>query len=299
MILTNNFGLPQPLLTAHDQQRDRYNAGRGDARMSITQLLNPPQINILRREHEDEIEDDVSQRTWAMMGTAIHQMLEEACKDDEYHLSEERIEVKLDGWKISGQIDVQVRGQECEILDWKFTSSWKYRMQNFKDWEEQLNCYAYLVRQEKGWDINSMSVIMFVRDFMNGLAKTQKDYPPAPVVKIDIPLWSMTKQREFLSNRIAIQKDAERAHTWGMSLPECTNEERWKRDSDWAAMKGDNKRASKVGKTHEEISEWINKQNNPDEFKLIEREDNPTRCEDKFCSVSAWCQQCQKENADG
>ncbi len=281
-------------MIAHDQQRDKYNAGRGDARMSVTQLLSPPRILILRKQHDHEIEDDVSQRTWAMMGSAIHNLLEEACKDQPNHLAEERIEITLDGWKISGQVDVQVVGNTCEVIDWKFTSSWKYLLKQFKDWEEQLNCYAYLIRKGKGWDIDNMSVVMFVRDFMKTKADTTEGYPPSPVVRVPISLWDITKQEEFLRHRIHVHKDALRAVAWGEEPPLCTDEERWKRASDWAARKPDNKNASKVG-AKQDVQDWLDKRKDAADYVLEEREDVPTRCRDNYCNVNEWCNQWQTE----
>jgi hypothetical protein len=294
MKITNKYNLPEPLLIAHDQQREAYASGRGDARLTVSQLIGAPRVRMLREEHDDKIEDDISQRTWAMVGTALHKMLEEACRDSNTHLSEERIEIELGGWKISGQIDVQVVGNQCQILDWKFTSSWKYRLQEYSDWEQQLNAYCYLIRKAKGWDVVSLDVTMFVRDFMNGLAKSTEGYPPAPAIMVNIPLWSEAKQEEFLLNRISVHKDAARAKAWGQELPLCTDEERWKRDSDWAARKPDNKRAAKVG-TKKEVDDWLKDRDDKADYILEEREDKPTRCIDNYCSVNEWCSQWQKE----
>lgn len=292
MKLTNKFKLPQTLMNVHDIQRQEYS--KGEARMSVTQLIRSPRIDILRQRHYEEIEEDISDRLWAVLGTVIHNIMEKGA--DEQHIGEERLSVELAGWIISGGIDVQRIGNRAKLYDYKFTKAIKFMLQDFKDWEEQLNCYAYLVRVEKGWEIEGLEVCMFVRDFTKTLADTNKDYPPAPCIPIAIKLWTEEQQKNFLLRRIAAHKNALRCASWGDPLPFCTDEERWKRDSDWAVMKGQNKRASRVFQTNQECMDWVTNQKDDDgNYSIIEREDTPTRCKDNYCGVNKWCDQWQAE----
>ena len=72
MKLTNHFNLPDTFFQA--VLNDKYS--RGDAQYSATDLIRPPRITILSRRYWDEIEEDVSERIWALLGKAVHAILE-------------------------------------------------------------------------------------------------------------------------------------------------------------------------------------------------------------------------------
>jgi hypothetical protein len=101
MILTNKHGLPDTIVNV--LKRPQYS--KGDSHVSVTELLSPPQIVQLRAKHDAEIEQDASEMVWSLFGTAVHNVLEHG-KDD-HHIVEERIFTDMDGWRISGQIDLQ------------------------------------------------------------------------------------------------------------------------------------------------------------------------------------------------
>jgi len=294
MKLTNKFKLPQTLMNLHDIQREAYT--KGEARMSITQLIAPPRIAILRKLHYHEMVDDISDRLWAVLGTVIHTIMEQGA--DEEHIPEERLFAEILGWTVSGGIDVQRQGNRCKIIDYKFTKAIKYSLGDYEDWENQLNCYAYLVNVSKGWEVEDLEVAMFVRDWTKSLADTRKDYPPASCVPVQINLWSKEKQQAYLEKRVKIHKDAARAHAWDQPLPPCTDKERWKRPDEIVVKKPKNKRASRVFKGNDaenEAEEWRTKQKNADDLVIEKREDQPTRCIDNYCGVRDWCDQFQKE----
>ena len=73
MNYTNELNLPKPLVDAatssYKYKKNRY---------SVTALLGGTCEAILRRRHDSEITEDVSQRIWAVFGTAVHKVLQEA-----------------------------------------------------------------------------------------------------------------------------------------------------------------------------------------------------------------------------
>ena len=73
MQLTNKNKLPHPIMEA--LKYDTYKVG-GD--ISVTTLIDAPQIRILKMRHKDEIVQDASDMLWALMGTAVHHILERA-----------------------------------------------------------------------------------------------------------------------------------------------------------------------------------------------------------------------------
>ena len=70
-ILTNKFDLPQTLVAA--SQLDTHRVA-GD--ISVTQILDGPRVRILKSLHTYEV--DVSDNLYALMGTALHHILERA-----------------------------------------------------------------------------------------------------------------------------------------------------------------------------------------------------------------------------
>jgi hypothetical protein len=73
MQLTNRLNLPDALVAAI--ANDSY-VGGGD--ISVTKLIDSPQIRTLGRKYKDSIVVDVSERIWALMGQAVHTVLERA-----------------------------------------------------------------------------------------------------------------------------------------------------------------------------------------------------------------------------
>lgn len=70
-ILTNRLNLPATIVKACS--RDTHKVA-GD--FSVTQLIDSPRVRILKRMHE--YEEDVSDMLFAMMGTALHHVLEQS-----------------------------------------------------------------------------------------------------------------------------------------------------------------------------------------------------------------------------
>ena len=75
------------------------------------------------KKFEDEIEQDVADMVWSIFGSAVHKVLEHG--QDENHIVEERLHAEVDGWKISGAIDLQiVHPDGIDIRDYKTVSAW-------------------------------------------------------------------------------------------------------------------------------------------------------------------------------
>jgi hypothetical protein len=241
---TNIYGLPQPIVKLLESQR--YSRGRAD--ISVTELINPPQITALRRAHRHEMVEDVADRFWAIMGSNIHRILEEAA--DSEHIPEERLFVDVSGWVVSGQVDLQRHSDTVSISDWKFTSVWSV-MNPKPEWERQLNLYAYLVRQVRQVVVDRATVVAMLRDWRKANGKRINDYPPAPVVQVDIPLWPFEIQEAYIKRRVELHQEAMRTHDWTGVLPECDDDERWVRKNGAMGI----------------------------------------RCQEDYCGVAAFCQQ--------
>lgn len=71
MSLTNKYNLPQTLVDAASIDNHRT---AGD--ISVSELIDAPQIRFLKKTHK--IQEDISDRVWALFGTGIHSVLEKA-----------------------------------------------------------------------------------------------------------------------------------------------------------------------------------------------------------------------------
>ncbi len=286
MKLTNKYGLPQPVVTA--LTRSEYS--RGESNRSITQLIDAPRVRILKQEHQEELTEDVSEKLWAVLGTGVHKMFENSA--DESHISEERLFIEVDGWVISGAIDLQkIEADGVIVSDYKTTSVWSVIFGKI-EWEYQLNCYAALVRRSKGLKVKSLKVIAMMRDWKASEAEFKQDYPKAPIMEIDIPLWADHEQDAYLNGRVHLHQNAEFTRLTGSELPECSDAERWAKDPSWAVMKKGNKRATKVFDKPEEAHAFATEQG--DAFEVVFRAGESTRCNANWCRVNEWCTQYQK-----
>lgn len=289
MNLTNKWGLPQTLMNY--AMRNTYS--RGNAHISVTQLINSPRIRLLNIKHGDKIVEDLSDRLWSLIGTALHEVVQKGA--DNEHLAEERLFLEANGWRVSGGIDLQRLSMGPDglpvvaISDYKLTSAWSV-MNPKQDWERQLNCYAHLVREVKGYKVDKLSINAIIRDWNRNKAKMESGYPPAAMQVIDIPVWAPEKAEAYFNERVAIHQQAEALDDWQQNIPPCTAEERWYRPGELAVMKDGRKRALKLFEAGQAAeAEAYAKEN---KAAVVERPGKNVKCED-FCAVSEWCEQWQ------
>ena len=101
MKITNNYNVPEPLVTL--ASKEYYS--KGASQYSVTELMAPPKVKRLREKYDAEIEQDVSDMLWSMLGSALHVVMERG--QTEGYISEERIFAKVDDVTVSGAIDLQ------------------------------------------------------------------------------------------------------------------------------------------------------------------------------------------------
>jgi hypothetical protein len=207
--LTNQYGAPEQFLRA--VQNDEYS--RGDASFSATGLIRPPQMARLEEEHADKISADVADHVYMLLGTGVHAIMEKAAPDGS--LVEKRWYAEMLGYKISGAIDLYHDGH---ITDYKVTGTYSVKSPKV-EWEQQLNIYAWLLRQND-MPVRSLTIVAICRDHMKSKVGT-KNYPDSPIVPIDIPVWLPNVAEDFVRSRVEL-------HTSQDVVP-CTDEERWAR----------------------------------------------------------------------
>ena len=282
MKLTNKFSIPQTFVNV--LERPTYSKGK--AHLSVTQLINSPKIVALTQKFDDQLEQDVSEMVWSIFGTAIHGVLEHG-KDDN-HVVEERLHATLDGWRISGAIDLQIKTDAgIAIRDYKTTSAWAV-MNEKLEWEQQLNIYAWLVETVKQAPVTDIGIVAIIRDWSRREAAKNENYPPAPIKEIPIKLWTYEEQEAYIKHRISMHSACEFALETDEDLPLCTPEEMWERPTVWAVKKKGGVRAKSLHEDEggaQEALESLGK-----DYEIEVRPGSRTRCE-SFCPVSQYCQQ--------
>ena len=285
--ITNKHNLPQTLVNLAESR----DYSRGNSHRSITQLIDAPQISVLRMINENRITEDVVDTFWANLGSALHHITEKGA--DDKHLVDERLFVDVEDWTISGAIDVQRLEDDnsITIMDYKFTSVWAVKNPKL-DWERQLNCYAYLVEANKKVKIKELQIICFLRDWNRNNAKRDINYPQQQIVVVPIKLWDFEERSKYVADRVRTHQEALQDYMNGKDMAECTFEEMWKREDTYAVKKKKNKRALKVFEIETDAKEFAKEKG--EEYEVEFREGVAVRCEDNYCKVNQWCPQYQQ-----
>jgi len=289
MKITNKFNVPETLVAL--ATRDYYTKGKSD--YSVTEIISPPRIQRLRRKHFEEIEQDVSDMLWMLLGTALHVVAERS--EVSGHTNEERLSAGINGIILSGAIDLQKDDEDgVTITDYKFTSAWAL-MNDKPEWEQQQNIYKYLVERVKKKPVKGLKICALIRDWSRRDAQNKPDYPQAPIQVIDIPMWTFDRTEAFIKERVEMHRDSKVSADWGDELPLCSEEERWVKQTTYAVKKDGRKTAIRVFDTQDEADALLKEMPEKDKGFIEIRKGEAVRCTGNFCGVSQWCNQYQNE----
>jgi len=287
MKITNNHNVPETLVAL--ASRDYYTKGASD--YSVTEIISPPRIQRLRRKHYAEMEQDVSDMLWMLLGTALHVVAERSEVDG--HTNEERLSVDINDIVLSGAIDLQKNDADgITITDYKFTSAWAL-MHDKPEWEQQQNIYKYLVERVKKTPVKALKICAFVRDWSRREAEVKPNYPQSQIQVIDIPMWTFDRTEHYIKERIEMHRDSKVSADWNEELPLCTEEDRWVRETKYAVKKDGRKTAVRVFDTHEEAKELLKEMPEKDKGFIEILKGEAVRCTGNYCGVSQWCSQYQ------
>lgn len=291
MKITNNLGLPEALYRA--VLNDNYSKGIAD--YSVSELVNPPQITILKQRHWSEIEEDVSDRIWTLLGKAVHHLLENSSEPGT--INEIRLYTAIGRRVVSGKFD-RFRFRSGKLTDWKLTSAWSIVYgSTIREWTAQLNSYAYLLANV-GYTVTELEVVAILRDWSPTEAQKYPDYPEIQVQVIPIELWSEEAQRLYLQERVELLKTNEMLPD--DQLTPCSSEEMWENPTRFAVMRYGRKSAVRMFNTQDEADEFRDQQGNGHFVEV--RPGSRVRCEGKvvrgrlikYCPVRDFCSQFRK-----
>ena len=292
-MITNKHNLPEAFVNF--AKKDTYSRGQAD--ISVTSLIDAPRVRMMKEQYKEEISFDVIDNIWALFGTAVHHILESA--KSETLVKEERLFVDIDGWTLSGAIDQQeIDDDGINIIDYKVTSVWSV-IYDKQAWHEQLNCYAHLVEMNKDKPVKSLKICAILRDWQQRDAKNKQNYPQAPIVLVDIPVWNFNERDVYVRSRVALHKSAtDMVNVMADTdlpvdafFPKCSDAERWTQPEKWAIMLKGRKKAAKVCETKEQAEHIMATENFKGKPYLEHRKGEPKRCTGNYCSVADFCKQ--------
>jgi hypothetical protein len=272
MKITNNHRIPSPIpeLAASSIYYPKDDIFR------VTELCGPPMVRMLTKEKWDTIVQDAEDFLPALMGTAWHEFLDSHKVDGIQ--TEQRLTMELDGIVpiVSGGLDWFHAGTGW-LNDWKTASTWVWVFGRI-EWEQQLNVYAELLRQN-GHKVSRLTDTVFFQGWSPSEAKRKpaEEYPPRRLMLIEQKLWPSEQVLDFIRSRFE-------AHS--LDTP-CTEEERWGRGGCWAIQKPGATRATKLCTTPQEAITYCQTKS-IDPAWIVERPKTYLRCE-RYCSVRSVC----------
>ncbi len=301
MEITNEHNLPDAVYNA--LAANHYVPGDND--FSATGLLNPPQQTELIRRHNDSITIDAMSNLYSVLGSAMHNMLEQ--HTDSEVLSEKRLyltgSVDDTTYKIGGQIDYYHAGV---LRDYKVTSVFSYAYgSRFKHWEQQLDIYSTLLKLHK-YPVKHQEICMIFRDWSPTKARLDKGYPKTPIISMAFPVKNPGLVLEFIQKRLA-------RHVYARTLSDadlatmspCSDNDMWRKPTTYALIKKGRTKAMRVMDDKDKLKQWaaerhlVEPSSSPNtvrlnrSFYIQERPGECTRCV-SWCYAKDFCHQYQE-----
>lgn len=235
MKITNKHDLPSPLYRCICWAVERYEGPKLSdmaltKKISVTTLINPPRLTLLRAQHDAELEVDASDLMYLVQGIAFHHLMAEVGFIEEGFVSETRVDRSFEGWVISGGYDV-LGSKERLLSDWKWTSVWSVVSPRF-EWAAQLNLYRWL-EQGRGGTIDRLENWAALRDWSQTKANKDKRIPEIPFARLGQKVWADVVTEAYIRDRLALYDRALSRYTTSGNNANvvecCTPEERWER----------------------------------------------------------------------
>ena len=282
MKINNKLNLPQPFVDAVTKEYEYK-----EKQYSVTTILKDVREILLTRRHHNEIEQDVADMIWLILGTATHSILENSQEADTEFKEEHFVEEVQ-----NGQADLY-NAEEKMVTDYKTCSVWKVIYDDWEDYKKQLLMYAWVFKK-MGFEVEKGQIVAIIKDHSKTKAKVDSSYPQYPVYK---KVFNFSEQEfkeieEFIKDKFTQIEKYEK--TADDQLPLCTEESRWNDGDKYAVKKKGNKRALRVYDTLKEAEEHL-KQDDSLELEIRKGEDK--KCLE-YCSCCEFCSY-WKENYGG
>lgn len=271
---------PNPFIRA--LTKNKYS--KGESLFTATQLISPPQRTWLAVNHEKK--ENPYTMFHALMGTAIHSILEENVDPANGEVAEERLYHDYPYLKDGLEIVIPISGQmdfyeDKTVFDYKNTAGIQEKMK--PEHYEQVQINGWLAKQN-GYDVEHVAVVYLQRDWSYMRSQVDPTYPQTPYT-----IFVADFDENYAKASIDMKVDEHwRAYNGKPRL--CTPVEQWERPSVYAVMTPGAKRASKLCDTHEEAMEF----KKPNQI-VETRKGEKVYCKN-FCGFHEHCEQFKRES---
>jgi len=298
MIYTNNHKLPSIVFNALTN-RGKMPDGYVKSDISVSALMDSPQVRILRKRHKDMLQEDAMDRVWALLGESVHNIMEASVQlntelgiDPNDFIAEVLGAMVVNNWRIGYKLDLFQKSTGW-IWDYKVTSAWSLVFDRSRiSWLKQTNYYAEFYRSE-GHEVKGASIVAILKDWSKKDALRNRDYPQTPIVVLPMTLYDPQGIKESLFQQVVRHQQADQFTD--PELPDCTPEEQWRNPTKYAVMRPSGGRSLKNCDTIEEARVYANNAGNGAYVET--RPSKPTRCEE-YCPVRDFCHQRKREYAE-
>ena len=73
-------------------------------------------------------------------------------------------------------------------------------------------------------NVKLLQISARLRDWNRREAERREDYPQAPVILVNIPLWPDTRRIDYIKERVAMHQDAQINYDLAQAFPPCSDE---------------------------------------------------------------------------
>lgn len=218
MKITNKYNLPHAVVRA--AENDVYSKDGAD--FTSSQLSNPPRAEALKALNPISLEIDASSRCAAMLGTAIHGVLERGARPD-VDIIEKRYFAEFLGYKLGGKIDLY-QTDDKTLYEYKSCLAGAFSKKNGGgkkfDWIAQASVNKLLMEMN-GVVVKRVVVVGWLVDW-RGWNLSDPNYPRCSVPMAEIETWGREKTIAYIEERIKLHAAALK------ELPFCTSKEVWR-----------------------------------------------------------------------
>lgn len=281
MQYTNALGLPDFVVQAiANMEHETVSGG-----VSTTELIAPVRQRLLRWRHADEITSDISDALHRARGTLMHYLLE--LTHTEGAIKEKLLTIPTEsGWILSGKPDLLLpEGDKWVLWDLKYVSYYAAADGVKPEYEAQINIYRHLCEQN-GLPIKSANILYWHPDWSRAAAHKDASYPRCQIQVKPVHLWGPRKTEDYVSGRLA-----QHCLCYDLpddKLPDCTPEERWQKDAEWAVMRPGRKSAVRCFSSPNEANDFRRNHKDSSVMWVDYREGVSARCVG-YCDPAAFC----------
>jgi hypothetical protein len=247
--------------------------------VGVTDLISPIKKLVFKK--KIELQYAIEDIYYALMGTATHKYLSELLAEEDEYETDVKVECEIEGVKIRGEIDCIDRTTNT-IVDFKTTSVWRYKFNDWDNYFKQVNIYNYMLNDHT---IENLRLVVFFTHYSIIERERSSNYPPAGVMELEVPMMSTEEVERYLQERVKLYKQLVNLDMKTLKeLDICTPAEKMIREEKYLLMKKGRKTPLGRFDTEKEAQDYLLTLSNKDDF-YIEHRKGTANCVN-YCVLS-------------